>query len=140
MAILFLILASETIMTDLESNNIFEKISLRLQRWVALLSLSLRFAQWKEKWLEKLSINLKPGENSLLRELKDGKFLLRWLFTSTIGLLILSHCLVIIFSKERQYKEDLLACLLSKRILITWFNSNVEVLIWCLPLRVWRCK
>jgi len=31
----------------------------------------------KKKQLEKLSINLKPGENSLLRESKKRKFLLR---------------------------------------------------------------
>jgi len=74
MTTLFLMLVSKTTMIDLGSDEAFEKILLSLQRWVALLSLSLQFTQWKEKQLGKLSINLKLGENSKLRESKEEKF------------------------------------------------------------------
>ena len=79
-ATLFLMPVSDITMTNMESDDASEKILLSLQRWAALLSLSLWFVLWKEKQLEKLSTNLKHKENSLSRELKDEKILLRWLF------------------------------------------------------------
>jgi len=66
-----------------------------------------------------LLINLKPGENSLLKESKKEKIPLRQLLASTIELLIFSCCLKVTFLEERQYRRELLAYLLSKRILIT---------------------
>ena len=84
----------------------------------------------KKKQLEKLSINLKPEINSLLRELiKREKIPLRQLLASTIELLIFSFYLEVIFFKERRCGTKLLTCFLSKRVLIIWFNSKVEVLI-----------
>ena len=126
--------------TNLGSDDISEKVLSSLQRWAALLSLSLQFAQWKEKQLEKLSTNLEPRENSLLRELKNEKIPLRQLFTSTTELLILSLYFSVIFFKDRWWREKLLACLFFKKVLIVWFDSSAEVQIWCLLLSFWRCK
>ena len=112
---LFLTLVLDITTTNLRSDDISEKVLSSLQRWAALLSLSLQFAQWKEKQLEKLSTNREPRENSLLRELKNEKIPLRQLFTSTIELLILSLYFSVIFSKDRWWREKLLACLFCQK-------------------------
>jgi len=76
-AILFLMFTIEIMSMKLGSNMEFWKISSSLQRWA--LQLSLWFAWWKEKWLGKLSISLKPEEDSQLRESKKEKIPLKQL-------------------------------------------------------------
>jgi len=105
-----------------------------------LLSLSLQFALWTEKWLGKISINLKLEENLLFREWNKGKMPLRKLLVSTMELLILSCYLKVIFFKERWWEWELISCLLLKRDLIVWLDSGVEILSWCLLLSFWRWR
>ena len=69
----FLMLASKIIVTIFKSDNVWKMHSLSLQIYMALLSLFLWLERWKEKWLKRILINLKLGENSLLSKLKEGK-------------------------------------------------------------------
>lgn len=89
----FFILVSNTITAVLGSDDVWNIILLSLQIYVFMLSSFLLFIEWKKKQLEKMSISLSLGENSLLNKLKEGKTLFNLLFTSTIGPLSSNHCL-----------------------------------------------
>jgi len=95
MATLFLMLASETIMTEVKSVKVFAKMGL-------FSFLIFVYCMIKRKLLGKFSINLKLEENLLLRGSKDEKIPLRQLLVSTIELLIFCYCLEVMFFKERQ--------------------------------------
>ena len=56
-----------------------------------LLFLLQQSALWNEKWLEKISNNLDPGENSLFKELKDRKIPLKQLLVLITELLIFRY-------------------------------------------------
>ena len=86
MATLFLILASETIMTEVKSVKVFAKVGL-------FSFLIFVYCMIKRKKLE---------ENLLLRGSKDENIPLRQLLVSTIELLIFCYCLEVMFFKERQ--------------------------------------
>jgi len=133
-AILFLMLASETTITELAFAHTSITMSLSFQRWANLLSLYLQLAWWNEKWLENILIILELGKSSLFRELNNEKIPLRQLLTSTMELLILSCCIDIMFFKERQWDIASLACLSLKRDLIVWLDRRVDILSWCLLL------
>ena len=82
----FLILASDAMMA-MEGDEEDSKASLS-SWWVqCLLSFSL-LQTLNEIWSEKLTIILRPGENSEWSEIKDGKLLLNLLAMSTKWLLI----------------------------------------------------
>ena len=106
MAILFLMLASETMTTVDGLDDGLSTILLRQLQWWDLLSSKLQSALWKEKWLEKELTNLFPGWNSLLRELNNGNIPLRQLLASTMKLLMAACCLDAICSKEKQCCGD----------------------------------
>ena len=61
---------------------------LSLWTWDLRLSLLHLLNEWKEKWLEKVSIILYSGENSELRGSNKEKTSLKWLSMSIIGPLI----------------------------------------------------
>jgi len=75
-AIWFLMLVSETTTTIFELAEVWRTCSSSLWIYADLLSLLFWLEEWKEKWLEKISINLEPGEILLLRELKERNILL----------------------------------------------------------------
>ena len=60
---------------------------LSLQIYTFLLSLLFLFVEWKEKQLENILISLSPGENSVLKGLKEGKTL----FNHCLGVKFLSN-------------------------------------------------
>jgi len=139
-AMLFLMLAFETMTTDLKLDKVLRTHLSSLQIWAALLSLFLLFVWWNEKQLEKVSTNWKSEENLLLRESNVGKIPLRQLLASTTELLIFSHCLKVIFSSNRWWKLVFSAFFLSRRDLIAWLFERVDVLSWCCPLSFWRYR
>ena len=59
--------------------------------WDMRLLLLHLLKEWKEKWLEKLSIIQEPEENSGLNRLKEGNTLLNLLSISIMGPLIFSY-------------------------------------------------
>ena len=59
------------------SHKEFLKILLKLQRWTDLSLLLLWSTVLNEKQLENISTNQKPEENSLCRELNEGRIPLR---------------------------------------------------------------
>ena len=124
-AMLFLMLAFETMTTDLKLDKVLRTHLSSLQIWVALLSLFLLFVWWNEKQLEKVSTNWKSKENLLLRELNIP---LRQLLGSTTELLIFSYCLRVIFSSNRWWELVFSACFLLRRDLIAWLFERVDVL------------
>ena len=69
-------LVSETTTTIFELAEVWRTCSSSLWICTNLLSLLFWLEEWKEKWLEKISINLEPGEILLLRGLKKGNILL----------------------------------------------------------------
>ena len=127
-AMLFLMLAFETMTTDLKLDKVLRTHLSSLQIWVALLSLFLLFVWWNEKQLEKVSTDWKSKENLLLRE---SNIPLRQLLASTTKLLIFSHCLRVIFSSNRWWELVFSACFLLRRDLIAWLFERVDVLSWC---------
>jgi len=83
--------------------NVWNTISSSFQIYTFLLSLFLWFREWNEKQLGNILINLLPGENSTLKELKEGNTLFSLLFTSTIEPLMFNYCLVVNFSSSKQW-------------------------------------
>jgi len=82
--------------------NVWNTISSSFQIYTFLLSLFLWSREWNEKQLGNILINLLPGENSTLKELKEGNTLFSLLFTSTIEPLMFNYCLVVNFSSSKQ--------------------------------------
>ena len=139
-AILFLMLVSETTMIVWGSDKVLSISSLSLQRWATLHFLLWQSALWNKKQLEKVLINLDPGKNLLFKESKDEKIPLRQVLVSVTKLLIFECYLKVMFSKESQWEWELTACLFSRGDLITWLERRVKALNWSLPLGFWRCK
>ena len=63
--------------------------------YMTLASVSFQLTKWKEKQSEKLSTRWKPGESSLFKLSKARKTSFRWLFMSTMELLIFKCYLVV---------------------------------------------
>ena len=76
--------------------------SLSFQICAFLPSLYFVFIEWKEKQLEKMSISLSSGENSLLKGLNKGKTLLSLLLELTMDPLTFNHCLGVNFLSNKQ--------------------------------------
>ena len=92
-----------TLVSYRESSNMLSSF----YKWAILRFLILWSIVLTEKWLEKVFTKWKPSISSLCKELEEGKILLRWLFASTMELLILSLCLEGSLSKEKQYRFEL---------------------------------
>ena len=79
--ILFLMLTSDAMMVTDKNEEDSKTIS--LSNWVHDLSSFFLLNKLKEMWSEKLSITLRPGENSKFKGLKNGKHSLILLAKST---------------------------------------------------------
>ena len=102
--------------------------------------LALVIGEIERKTTGKILINLEPGENSLLSELKKGKTLLSWLLVSTANPLIFSLCLKVIFLSEIQWFLACSAYFLSRRDLMIWLLGSVDVLGCRCSLSFWRWR
>ena len=92
-AILFLILASDAMMvTDKDEK---DSKTILLSNWVHDLSSFFLLNKLREMQSEKLSITLRPGENSEFKGLKDGKHSLILLAKSAKWPLTRDYCLLV---------------------------------------------
>ena len=104
-----------------------------------LLSFIFLFVEWKEKQLGNISIILSPGENLVLKGLKEGKTLFNLLFASIIGPLMFNCCLRVNLLSDKWWLL-LFKCLNSNNDLMIWFDDSTCVLSWNLLLSFCRCK
>ena len=94
----------------------------------------------KEMQSEKLSITLRPGENSEFKELKDGKHSLSLLAESTKWPLTRDYCLLVRESRATTLRPELE---LSRELIsdwIRWLRGNLQVHSWDLPPSFWRWR
>ena len=139
-ATLFLMVALNITRATVESKKDSRVISLRRQIWDLMLLLLWLKDKWNKKQLEKMSISLASGANSLLRESKKRKTSLNLLFMSTIESLIFEHWNGISIFNDNLWgmlKEN---CLVSRRDLRIWLYRRKWALNYNLLLSFWRCK
>ena len=91
--ILFLMLTSDAMMVTDKNEEDSKTIS--LSNWVHDLSSFFLLNKLKEMWSEKLSITLRPGENSKFKGLKNGKHSLILLAKSAKWPLTRDYCLLV---------------------------------------------
>ena len=139
-ATLFLILISVTMRVWEESD---KEAIVKLLSWQ---DQDLRFSsllflkEWKEKWLEKESIILKPEENSLLNRLNTGNILLNLLSISMTEPLIINHWYGMSESKEKWWGSILSESFDSSNDLKMWLSESKWALSWALPLSLQICR
>jgi len=61
--------------------------------WAIFVLVSFQLTKWKEKWSGKVFTKQKLEESYLFKLSKEKKTSFKWLFMSTIELLIFNHCL-----------------------------------------------
>ena len=111
-----------------------------LQICAFLLSFFVWFVEWKEKQLGNILINLFPGENSVLKEIKKEKTPFSLLFMSIIELLVINYCFGVNFSSNRWWKLLVFECFDSNNNLIMWFSGSDWVLSCSLPLSFYKYR
>jgi len=118
-------LASDTMIATDEDKKDSKTIS--LSNWACDLSLFSLLNKLKEIQSEKLSITLRPGENSKFKGLKNGKHSLTLLAESTKWPLTRYHCLLVRESRATALRPELeLSCeLISDQI--RWLEGSLQV-------------
>jgi len=122
--ILFLILASNIMMVELEFVKVLNITSLSFLIW-DFLKLTLLLSECKkEKQLENKTTNLFPEENSRLNRSNNLKIPFNLLSVFTMGLLIFNFYFIVRFSIDSRWCSLLEKCLASSIELIIWLGRN----------------
>ena len=125
-ATLFLMLTSDAMMATDEDEEDSKTIS--SSNWAHDLSSFSLLNKLEEMWSEKLSITLRPGENSKFKGLKIGKYSLTLLAESTKWPLTRDYCLLVRESRATASRSELeLSCeLISDQIRWLWGSLQVR--------------
>ena len=99
----------------------------------------LLLKEWKENWLENISLILFPGWSSRLIGSKAENTLLN-LLSMLMTLFNRPHCLLVSILRDRSWGGEEWLGLLSNSDLMMWFVGRVCPLSWDLPLSFWRCR
>ena len=100
----------------------------------------LLLKEWKENWLENVSLILFPGWSSRLIGSKAENTLLNLLSMSMTWLFDRPCCLLVSVLRDRSWGGEGWLGLLSNSDLMMWFVGRVCPLSWDLPLSFWRCR
>ena len=137
-ATLFLMLTSDAMMATDENEENSKTIS--LSNWMHDLLYFSLLNRLKEMQSEKLSITLRPEENSEFKGLKNGKHSLTLLAKSTKWLLTRDCCLLVKESRVSTLRSKLELSHKSISNQIKWLGGSLQVHSWGLPPSFWRWR